>query len=69
MTMKNMCGLGVLVVTLCIATPMAMASSVVAGATTWIGMHVSVTEPASLALIGLGFVGLSQALMRKFRKA
>ena len=37
----------------------------------WTGhpLRFSVPEPASLALAGLGLVGLSQSLVRKFGKA
>lgn len=50
-----------------VAAPLALADSALA----WAGdrLDFRASEPISLALIGLGLIGLSQTLVRKFRKA
>lgn len=66
MAPKRNRGLAMIAVMALVAVPLALADSALA----WAGdrLDYSASEPISLALIGLGLIGLSQTLVRKFRK-
>ena len=67
--MKSTTRRGLVIVAVVVLTAASAVAANVALCWTGHGLDFSVPEPASLALAGLGLVGLSQTLVRKYGKA